>query len=145
MKTPTLLAVLFLFFQPAVAQLYFPQQTLKDTTVAAVAAYVKEMDPWLKHADVDIELTFYKRSVASLHYTFAVVYQHIPLFQSTIKVNTDHSGKLLSVKKENADISQLVSFDFNTEKSIWEKTDMQSIFHGQYPVSRTELNIDVSG
>ena len=54
MKTPTLLAVLFLFFQPAFAQLYFPQQTLKDTTVAAVAAYVKEMDPWLKHADVDI-------------------------------------------------------------------------------------------
>lgn len=145
MKTFFLAILGVLIFANAKAQLIFPQEQWVKQDVASLMAYLTQSNASLQAPGISLNLTFYKQSLASHHYTFEVRYQNMALLHALIKVNTDLSGKVLSIKNENIQTARLAFSDLEQEKTQWEKLDISGFFDKLIPINNYAFKIDNSG
>ncbi len=142
MKTTVLFTLLFIFFTNANAQLIFPQQKIPVLNKESIISYLTHENRELQQPDISLQLVFYKKSYASHHYTFDVLYKNIPLLYANIKINIDFKGNVLSVKKENVRTDNLALADIENEVNQWAGTDISKIFVPAHLIKESKLKID---
>lgn len=142
MKTSVLFILLFAFFTNANAQMIFPQQKIPAINTESIMSYLTQENKELQQPDISLQLVFYKKSYASHHYTFDILYKNIPLLYAGIKINIDFKGNILSVKKENVQTNNLAPADIENEVKEWKKTDIAKIFAMPDPIREFKLKID---
>lgn len=142
MKTVSLCLLSLLIYLHTNAQLIFPQVKLHHANTASIISYLTETQRELQQTDITLNMIFYKKSLASHHYTFDVLYKNIPLLNACIKVNTDLNGNILSIKKENISNENLTHIDVEHEKIMWSQKDISTLYPRAVPYKNFELKID---
>ncbi|MBL7765852.1 MAG: T9SS type A sorting domain-containing protein [Chitinophagaceae bacterium] len=125
--------------------LYFPKVQLEGINEAKLISFLKQQYPELALPDVQMKLSFYKQALGSVHYTFEIRYQQMPLFKSMVKVNADLQGRIYSVKKEHSDLSALAHSDLQGQADYWSRLPLKSYIQkhleGNWPVQNQGLII----
>ncbi|MBK6329092.1 MAG: T9SS type A sorting domain-containing protein [Bacteroidetes bacterium] len=142
MKTFLLCICSCLIFANANAQLFFPQEKISLRDATSIIRYLKEHYQELQHEDISLNIIFYKKSLASHHYTFEVLYKQLRLLYANIKVNTALNGQLLTIKKENIETDKLAMIDIDFERNQWNQIAFASLFDKSVPINQYDYQID---
>lgn len=142
MKTSFLTLFLFLICSSLNAQIIFPTENILLHNELDIQQYIKNTEKEFQSNEINFSLTYFKKSVASKHYTFQILFKNIPLLYASIKVNTNLQDKLISIKKENINIKYLQNINIENELFQWQKININQYANIQYPINNSILKID---
>ena len=142
MKTSFLSLFLFLICSSLYAQISFFAENILLHNELDIQQYIKNTEKDFQSKEIDLSLTYFKKSVASKHYTFQILFKNIPLLYASIKVNTNLQDKLISIKKENIDMKSLQNINIENELFQWQKIKINQFANIQYPINNSILKID---
>jgi hypothetical protein len=127
MKT-TLLVILYGLFFTMVSsgqpRIYFPKYDLSTESETQVIQFLKENYKVLSHDEMRVHLTYYKKAVASAHYTFTVNYLNFPMLNSAVKVSTNGRGRVMVVSFESDALEHVNLAKANLASTEWNQLDL---------------------
>ncbi|MCC6447518.1 MAG: T9SS type A sorting domain-containing protein [Chitinophagaceae bacterium] len=126
------------------AQLIFPKSSVQLFSENEIRFFLKNTQKELESPHVDLQLKYKKKSKMAIHYLFELSYQKYPIFNSSIKINLDNQGRVLSIKKENTHTDELHKINFQNEIIAFQKLKIQDIIGEKFPIKSMNFKIDNS-
>jgi hypothetical protein len=131
----------------AEGHLYFPKQTISIDSQDEIKSYLKNYFNEIHHEDFQLTLRSCKATKHIVHFTYSLVYKQIPILNSTIKLSTDRSGRVYSIKKELNALDYLPYFNMETALKNWNAFDLNKWLQQQNieinDVKSTQLKISL--
>lgn len=137
-----LLISIFLI-QKSNAQLFFPTDKSPIYNVADAEKYLFSTQTEFTNNKISLRLKHFNQTHFSAHYTFELNYLNFPIYNSTIKINTDKQGNILSIKKENTDTNNLPQTnDLFRSSNELNQIHFQNIIGPDFPIQKKIYKID---
>lgn len=106
------------------SSIWFPSQQVELVSDQDIQKYLFSTFNELQQEGIKLQLNHKLKAQSSLHYEYSVLFNEIQLLNSTIKVNTDLQGLLLSIKNETKHLDKLAYFNPASEVLEWSKQDI---------------------
>ncbi len=122
MKKGILIILVFIAasgFAQTTEGLFYPHYQLKQINEMEINLFLKNYFHDLDNNDIQLSLSSQHKTKVSRHFTFDIEYKQILLLNSTINVNTDNLGNIVSIKREGIDASTLSNFNPQDDIFIW--------------------------
>lgn len=104
--------------------LFFPKAKLEMNDEIHSKSFLKSYFEEFSDAKFELQLKSEKRTRASVHFDYHLIYENMEVFNAGIKINTDINGKILSIKKDMPDLNVLNMFSVANAMDAWKGKDL---------------------
>ncbi|MBK7762749.1 MAG: T9SS type A sorting domain-containing protein [Bacteroidetes bacterium] len=131
MMKQCLFLILFIFSliesRAEVNGLYFPKKQIEPGDTKAMMQFLSHYFNDLAQSDIQLKLVYEKKTRASLHSTYSILYKNYEILHASIKVNSTIDGNVMSIKREGKDVKNCALMDASSELYTWQKIDIEKI------------------
>lgn len=121
----TRLILLFIMFHvfahsQRVNQLYYPSYTFQEQDQKSHNELLRKLFPQLNTEGISLEQKFKKYTKHTAHFEYSLLFHQLPIVQACLKLNTTIDGKVINIKLEHEDLTELNTNEILHQMQSWQ-------------------------